>query len=54
MIRPIDWFIENGCELTTNVSLFIGIYLAENRQPCTRCNCKDTCPAWPKMLLWSP
>lgn len=45
---PVEWFLENGCELGRMV---IPIYHIENSDPCRRCNCKDTCPAWPKLPM---
>lgn len=47
----IDWFIENGCELVhPDIKLLYAIYELENGQPCNGCNCKQTCPAYPKLL----
>ena len=46
---PLSWFFENGCELqrpSPNMLLFV--YRQSQGQPCRECNCKDTCPAWPK------
>lgn len=47
---PMQWFVDNGCELVhPNIEVFKAIYQLEDRDPCKRCNCKDTCPAWPKV-----
>jgi hypothetical protein len=47
---PLEWFFENGCELQRPAAgMLSAIYLASYGQPCRECNCKDTCPAWPKV-----
>lgn len=46
----IDWFVDNGCELTRpNVAIFLAVYASTYSQPCKDCNCKPTCPAYPKL-----
>lgn len=45
-----QWFIDNGCELTRpSLIIFRGVYDLSGGKPCNGCNCKDTCPAWPKL-----
>lgn len=49
-IKPIEWFVENGCELTRpSMEIFRAVYGMSGQRPCVECNCKDTCPAWPKI-----
>jgi hypothetical protein len=49
-MRSVNWFVDNGCELVKpNIEVFFGVYSLSNGQPCRGCNCKDTCPAWPKV-----
>lgn len=51
-LDQIQWFVENGCELaqgTLGIDLFVGIYHLSHGKPCDGCNCKATCPAWPKL-----
>lgn len=46
----IQWFVDNGCELTSpSVEMFREVHLVSRGDPCRECNCKDTCPAWPKL-----
>jgi len=46
------WFIENGCKLTKpDPMMLILIHRTQNGDPCKGCNCKHTCPAWPKVNL---
>jgi hypothetical protein len=48
----LAWFAENGCELhSPDPKLLLVIYTAQDGDPCTGCRCKDTCPAWPKVLM---
>ena len=46
--KPMEWFVENGCELLTpSAAIFAVVYMATQGDPCHECNCKDTCKAWP-------
>lgn len=48
--RPLGWFVKNGCELTSpSYELFVGVFHATDGDPCRECNCKSTCPAWPRV-----
>ena len=42
----LQWFLDNDCELGR---LVIPIHALTNGEPCRGCNCKSTCPAWPKV-----
>lgn len=51
----LDWFIENGCELQRPaVAMLAMIYTSTHGEPCRGCNCKSTCPAWPKVQAGMP
>lgn len=46
----MNWFVDNGCELTApSIQIFYGVYALSGGNPCHGCNCKSTCPAWPKL-----
>lgn len=48
-LKP-EWFSENGCELATpSFQMLVAIFDVERGEPCRRCNCKETCQAWPKV-----
>lgn len=50
MTHDAIWFIDNGCELVSpSLEIFLGVMRLSNGNPCRECNCKDTCPAWPKI-----
>lgn len=45
------WFVENGCELQKpNIEMLAKIHQVSGGNPCSGCNCKKTCPAWPKLV----
>jgi hypothetical protein len=49
------WYVENGCELQRpDPTLLMLIYASTHGQPCNGCNCKSTCPAWPKVRAEVP
>lgn len=51
----LQWFFDNGCELQRpDPGMLSAIWALENGDPCRRCNCKDTCPAWPKARKHEP
>jgi hypothetical protein len=46
-MKSINWFLENGCELQKpDKGMLIAIHGMSRGNPCSECNCKDTCPAW--------
>lgn len=50
MVQTLGWFFANGCELQSpDRSSLEYIYSVTDGEPCTECNCKATCPAWPKV-----
>jgi hypothetical protein len=51
-LLSINWFKDNGCELTSpSLAMFSQVYMLSNGRPCVECNCKATCPAWPKVKM---
>jgi len=49
-MATIEFLRENGCELNSpDPRMLELIYTSTGGNPCNGCNCKPTCPAWPKI-----
>ena len=54
MVPGMSWYVENGCKLQQPMAVLAFVFESTRGRPCDGCNCKATCPAWPKLQGTEP